>query len=84
MKKKCDEYKSNISRLKGQLDGILVMIENNRDSVEIVNQIKAVRSGLATLAIDILSDEASNCLSRSKKDKVKTFEELLKVFFSVK
>jgi DNA-binding FrmR family transcriptional regulator len=82
--KECQKYIRDMNRIKGQLDGVLDMIKSERDPVEIVNQIKAVRSGLANLAVSILNDEASKCFDkRNKKLEIKDIEALVKSFFSV-
>ncbi|BCX13611.1 MAG: hypothetical protein KatS3mg085_143 [Candidatus Dojkabacteria bacterium] len=83
--KNCDEYVKIVNRLRGQLDGVLNMLEDERDPVEIVNQIKSIRSGLSSLAISILSNEASECFKKKNNgDKLKEVENLIKTFFSIK
>jgi DNA-binding FrmR family transcriptional regulator len=71
--------KSRISKIKGQIEGIERMIDEDRDSVDIVQQVVAVNSALKNLGIEILKDETATCVSDKKK-----FEVLLKNLFKLK
>ncbi|MDD3474605.1 MAG: metal-sensitive transcriptional regulator [Candidatus Dojkabacteria bacterium] len=71
--------KNRMSKIKGQIEGIERMIDENRDSVDIVQQVVAVNSALKNLGIEILKDETSTCVSDKKK-----FEVLLKNLFKLK
>lgn len=79
----------NLSRLlktaRGQIDGILKMIEENRDCVEISSQISAAQSILKKVNIEILSSHLSHCVKESfehdneqeKQSKIDEFVTLL-------
>ena len=41
----------NLRRIEGQLRGIAKMVEDEKYCVDILNQIKAVRNSLATVAV---------------------------------
>lgn len=71
--------KNRISKIKGQIEGIERMIDDNRDSVDVVQQVVAVNSALKNLGIEILKDETATCVSDKKK-----FEVLLKNLFKLK
>lgn len=71
--------KNRISKIKGQVEGIERMIDDNRDSVDIVQQVVAVNSALKNLGIEILKDETATCVNDEKK-----FEVLLKNLFKLK
>jgi DNA-binding FrmR family transcriptional regulator len=73
------ELKNRISRIKGQIEGVERMIEEERDSLEVVQQIVAVNSALKRVGIEILKDETATCVSDEKK-----FEVLLKNLFKLK
>jgi DNA-binding FrmR family transcriptional regulator len=77
--KKDSDLKNRISKIQGQIDGIERMIEENRDSLDIVQQIVAVNSALKRVGIEILKNETESCVS--DKDK---FEVLLKNLFKLK
>jgi DNA-binding FrmR family transcriptional regulator len=77
--KKDSDLKNRISKIQGQIDGIERMIEEDRDSLDIVQQIVAVNSALKRVGIEILKNETESCVS--DKDK---FEVLLKNLFKLK
>ena len=64
---------NRISKIKGQIEGVERMINADRDSLDIVQQIVAVNSALKKVGIEILKNETSTCVT--DKDK---FEVLLK------
>jgi DNA-binding FrmR family transcriptional regulator len=73
------ELTNRISKIKGQIEGVERMIEQERDSLDIVQQIVAVNSALKKVGIEILKNETSTCVT----DKTK-FEVLLKNLFKLK
>jgi DNA-binding FrmR family transcriptional regulator len=73
------DLKNRISKIQGQIDGIEKMLEENRDSLEIVQQIVAVNSALKRVGIEILKNETEACVSDKEK-----FEVLLKNLFKLK
>jgi DNA-binding FrmR family transcriptional regulator len=56
-----------LSRISGQIDGIKKMIEEERYCVDIVNQIKAVRSALKSVEKNILQKHIKHCVAASFK-----------------
>ncbi len=50
------DIKTRLSTIRGQVDGIIKMLENEQDPEKIITQLKAVESGLDT-AHNILLDE---------------------------
>ena len=52
---------AQLNRIRGQIDGISQMCQNERDSVEIVRQIVAARAALSRTARDFLSQEVRRC-----------------------
>lgn len=80
----CLEIKNQINRIKGQLNGIDKMVEEGRDSLEIVQQISAVRAALSRLAVELLKDESKICFTKKDdSEKLKKFEELVANFFKL-
>ncbi len=80
----CKGLKNRINRISGQINGIEKMFDTNRDAIDIVQQISAVRSALSQLAVEVLKEESNECLSQSSKEqKIKKFEILVKNFFKM-
>lgn len=77
--RRVEELNNRISKIKGQVEGIERMLDQDRNSIDIVQQIVAANSALKNLGIEILKDETSSCV----KDK-DTFEILLKNLFKLK
>ncbi len=75
---KSDQVLVQLRRIRGQLDGIMSMYEDERGCVNIVRQIIAARSGLGRVARDLLTGEAARC---SREDNVSELEEVLKEVF---
>jgi len=73
-----DPITSKINRVKGQLDGITRMYEDDRQCVDIVRQIIAARNSLSSIARELLTDEASVC---SKQRRTEDLENILKEIF---
>ena len=72
---KSDQISKQLNRIKGQVDGVSRMYDENRSCVEIARQIAAVRSSLARVARDILTGEASRC---SRNDSAEELDLVLK------
>ncbi len=51
-----------INRIEGQVRGIKNMIEEEKYCVDILTQIKAIRSALKSLELEILENHAHHCL----------------------
>jgi DNA-binding FrmR family transcriptional regulator len=73
-----DQIAAQLRRIRGQLDGILNMYEDERACVDIVRQVVAARSSLGRVARDLLTGEASRC---SKEQRTEDLDEILKEVF---
>jgi DNA-binding FrmR family transcriptional regulator len=73
------ELQNRIARIKGQIEGVERMINEQRDSLDIVQQIVAINSALKKVGIEILKEETSDCVTDQQK-----FEVLLKNLFKLK
>lgn len=51
-----------LSRIKGQVEGVARMIEDQRYCPDIVHQIKAVRSALRSVEISIIEGHMKHCV----------------------
>lgn len=73
-----------LNRIAGQVEGIKKMMENERDCLDIVYQIRAVRSALKNIEKNILHNHIQHCVVSSfnspKKEIPKKIEELILLF----
>lgn len=58
---KKDPVIASLNRIRGQVDGIIKMYEEERPCVEIAQQLAAVRNSVGSVARDILTSEAGVC-----------------------
>ncbi len=80
------DHITRVNRIEGQVRGIKKMIEEEKYCIDILVQIKAIRSALKSLEVNILEGHANHCLinameSGSKKvvkNKVEELMELIK------
>lgn len=63
---KQDAALSQLKRIKGQLDGIISMYEDERSCIDIVRQIVAARNSLSSVAQKLLTGEASRCTEEQR------------------
>lgn len=65
--------KSNIERLNnvvGQINGINKMLTEEKDCIQVLTQLKAVKSAISSVIDNIVDDKINNCISSLKaKDK---------------
>jgi len=82
-------HKSQLSRLNraaGQIDGIRRMIEEDRYCVDILAQLKAVRSALKSIELSVLETHMHACLKQSadndalRQEKIDEILSLLKKY----
>lgn len=73
-----DPVLAQLKRIRGQLDGVIKMYEDERACVDIVRQVVAARSSLGRVSRDLLTSEASSC-SREKRHE--DLDEILKEVF---
>ena len=59
---KGNKLRARINRIKGQVEGISRMVEEDRYCVDILTQIAAVRSALDTLGVELLADHLESCV----------------------
>ena len=63
-----DPKLAQLKRIRGQVDGIIKMYEEERSCIDICRQIIAVRSSLGRTARDLLTGEACKCSRESRTD----------------
>ncbi len=69
-------------RIEGQVRGIGKMIEEQRYCVDIITQIKAIKSALASLEVQIVEDHMNDCVAKgvakgSARERTKLLKELV-------
>lgn len=67
-----------LKRIRGQLDGVIDMYNNERACVDIVRQVIAASSSLRRVARDLLTNEANRC---TKERRVEDLDDILKELF---
>ncbi len=75
----------NLNRIKGQVEGLVGMIEQNRYCPDILIQISAVRAALKAVETRVLETHLKNCVMDSfqggtKAERDKKIVELMQIF----
>jgi DNA-binding FrmR family transcriptional regulator len=70
-----DKTISQLKRIRGQIDGLIRIYQEERPCIEIAQQITAARNSLSRVARDILGSAASHC---SKEKDTKQLDAILK------
>lgn len=74
-----DKTIAQLKRIRGQVDGLIRMYQDERSCVEIAQQITAVRNSLARVSRDVLTGAANRCVNdREQKQLNSILKELLK------
>ena len=73
-----DQTLTQLKRIRGQLDGIIRMYDDERACIDIVRQVIAARSSLGTVARDLLTGEAHRCTQEQRPEQL---QEVLKELF---
>lgn len=76
-----DDVLIQLNRIRGQVDGLTNMIREERDCLEVVTQILAVRNALSRVGKQFLTEEAVRCSAGAENGK--TFDIVLKQLFSL-
>ncbi|UBH09692.1 metal-sensitive transcriptional regulator [Macrococcus armenti] len=63
---------NRLKRLQGQLNGILKMMEEDKDCKDVVTQLSASRSGIERLIGVIVSENLAQCVKDSVKNETDT------------
>lgn len=68
-----------INNIIGQLNGIKKMLQNPRhDCLDLIIQLKAVKSAMSSLMQKMVSEEMDNCWREGQKDKQNKVDKILK------
>ena len=58
-----ERLRTRLHRVEGQVRGIERMVEEDRYCIDILTQIAAVRTALASIGFEILTDHVNHCVS---------------------
>ena len=77
---------TSLRRIEGQVRGVQQMIVDKRYCMDIVNQIKAIKSALSRVESKILEKHLRSCVTQvlNKKEMEEKITELVKVFKQIK
>jgi DNA-binding FrmR family transcriptional regulator len=75
-----DDVLLRLRRIEGQVRGVQRMVEDGRDCREIVTQVAAIKSALASVSSQVLQCYASNCLGDDEQPRDRTIAELIELF----
>ena len=77
---------TSLRRIEGQVRGVQQMIDDKRYCMDIVNQIKAIKSALSRVESKVLEKHLRSCVTQvlNKKEMEEKITELVKVFKQIK
>ncbi len=80
-----DELSKRLNRLKGQLEGIHRMVEEEAYCVDVLQQIAAVRGALGKVASKLLESHVNHCVYQafttgSDNERLEKIDELVSLF----
>lgn len=73
-----DPVVTQLKRIRGQVDGLLRMYQQQRGCINIVRQVIAVRNSLGRVARDLLTSRAKQC---SQENNWEELDQVLKELF---
>lgn len=60
-----ENYAKRLKRIEGQVRGIAKMIEDDKYCIDVLTQISAVNSALQSVALGLLDEHLSHCVSHA-------------------
>ncbi len=79
-KKSSEAVQNRISKIEGQLKGIRRMLDNDKECMDVMAQIMAIKEAVSALGVEILKDD----LICNKKSLASLDEKYLKTLFKIK
>jgi DNA-binding FrmR family transcriptional regulator len=75
------DVKKRLSRIEGQVRGVMKMVDDDRDCHEIIQQLAAIRSAVQQTSLLVVRSYASQCLfeAHEGEDRQAVVEDLLRV-----
>lgn len=63
-----ENYAKRLRRIEGQVRGIAKMIDEDKYCIDVLTQISAVNSALQSVALGLLEEHLSHCVTRAAAD----------------
>lgn len=63
-----DNYAKRLRRIEGQVRGIARMIEEDKYCIDVLTQISAANNALRSVALNLLDEHLSHCVTRAVAD----------------
>ena len=60
-----DDYAKRLRRIEGQVRGIAKMIDDDKYCIDVLTQISAVNSALQSVALGLLDEHLSHCVTNA-------------------
>jgi DNA-binding FrmR family transcriptional regulator len=57
-----DKLQSRLARVRGQVDGVSRMVEEDRYCIDVITQINAIQAALDKISLGLLDEHARHCL----------------------
>lgn len=73
-----NDITNRLKTISGHINGVIRMIEDGRDCHEILHQLQAIKSSLATCNVAVIENYLQECLSMSEENQ-KEVQQLLKM-----
>lgn len=73
----------NLNRIAGQIEGVKKMIEDERYCIDIIQQLKAIRSAVKTVERNIVRKHLQHCVNEafhSERERLQKIDELIALF----
>lgn len=76
------KMKNRLKRANGQLQGVLRMMEENKECVDVVTQLSAVRSSLDNLMGVIVAENLKKCLQEDAENHDEKIQQAIKMIIN--
>lgn len=57
-----DKLQARLARIRGQVDGVSRMVEEDRYCIDVITQINAIQAALDKISLGLLDEHARHCL----------------------
>ena len=89
MKREKETTVKRLNRMEGQVRGVVRMIEEERYCIDVLQQLRAIKSALAKVEDAVLKDHSATCVesaiaSGNEQEQRKKFGELIDLLSKVK
>ncbi|NCN41768.1 metal-sensitive transcriptional regulator [bacterium] len=64
-----EDQRARLTKIEGQIRGVINMIDNQRYCIDILHQFKAIRSGLQAVERNIIDQHLTHCVKKAVSSK---------------